>query len=49
LPSDMQLKPYLDFSEKRNADLAVIRNPVPAWLFEKVVYSNTTYSLLDLR
>jgi hypothetical protein len=49
LPAEEQLVPYLKFARRRNADFAVIQNPAPAWLEEKVVYSNTTYSLLDLR
>ena len=44
-----QLNSYLDFAKSMNADFAVIQNPVPAWLAEKVVYSNATYTLLDLR
>jgi len=49
LPIDQQLKAYINFAIKKNTDFAVIQNPVPAWLEDKVFYSNSTYTLLDLR
>jgi hypothetical protein len=49
LPADKQLQPFLEFAAGRNTDFAVIKSPAPDWLASKVVYSNATYSLLDLR
>jgi hypothetical protein len=48
-PAGEQLQAYLEFAKNRNADFAVIQNPVPDWLEDKVFYSNSTYTLLDLR
>jgi hypothetical protein len=49
LPIDQQLYKYLTFARKKHTDFAVIQSPAPDWLAGKVVYSNTTYSLIDLR
>jgi hypothetical protein len=48
-PAGEQLRTYLEFAAGVNADFAVIQNPAPDWLAGKVVYSNATYSLINLR
>lgn len=48
-PEEKQLKLYIDFADQIGADFAVIQSPAPTWLSGRVVYSNASYSLVDLR
>ena len=48
LPGEEKIKKYLDFGRRKQAGIAVIRNPVPEWLNADIVFSNQTYSLIRL-
>jgi len=48
-PKDEQLQAFLKLAEMRNADFIVTQNPIPEWLASKILYSNKSISLLDLR
>lgn len=48
-PAEEQLQAYLDFAAGVGADFTVIQSPAPDWLTGKVIFSNATYSLIDLR
>ena len=48
LPGDEKLEKYLDFGRRKQADFAIVRNPIPDWLNGNVIYSNKTYSLISL-
>lgn len=48
LPEDEKLQKYLEFARRKQAELAIIRNPIPEWLIGKVIFRNQTYSLISL-
>jgi hypothetical protein len=48
LPGEEKMEKYLDFGRRKQAGIAVIRNPVPEWLNANIVFSNQTYSLIRL-
>ena len=48
LPGEEKMDKYLDFARRKQAGIAVIRNPVPEWLNADIVFSNQTYSLIRL-
>jgi hypothetical protein len=48
LSGDEKLKKYLEFGRRKKAELAIIRNPIPDWLFENVIFNNQTFSLVSL-
>jgi hypothetical protein len=49
LPDDQQFPLFLDFAKQNDADFAVIKSPAPMWLERSIIFSNSTYSLVDLR
>lgn len=49
MPNDEQLAAYHKLAELRNADFIVAQNPIPEWLASRILYSNKSISLLDLR
>ena len=49
MPEDEQLAAFLEFAGLRNADFIVVQNPIPEWLTPRILYSNNSISLLDLR
>ena len=49
LPEDEKLAEYLEFGRRRQAEIAIVRNPIPDWLSGNVIFSNQTYSLIKLQ
>jgi|WetSurMetagenome_2_1015567.scaffolds.fasta_scaffold02496_6 hypothetical protein len=49
LPADQKLGNYIEFSTKRLADFLIIKNPIPDWLSPRIVFENSSFSVIDLR
>jgi hypothetical protein len=49
MPGEEQFAEFLEFAEQRNADFIVAQNPIPEWLVSRILYSNNSVLLLDLR
>jgi hypothetical protein len=48
LPAEEKLEKYLEFGIRKQAEYAIVRNPIPEWLNSDIVFSNQTYSLIRL-
>ena len=48
LEGEEKIEKYLEFGRRKNAGVAIIRNPVPEWLHSDIIFSNQTFSLIGL-